>query len=1104
MPIRDREDAAEVEAGIARAFGAAPEERAAAIRQLFVEVLDFNPAQGQVSLASAPAGVELPDTAERVAALEGVHVVYVALDAPASGRVRKGDVSAAARLIADQIGDDLLLVFTNAGVSQLHLVRPEFGGTRATLRRMVVERDLPRRTAVQQISEIYWNRHDTGAIRSALDQAFDVEPVTKRFFAEYKRVFERVERSITGFAEDETEARRLFVQTLFNRLMFVYFLSRKGWLTFREDKDYLNALFRDYQATGSENKNFYFNRLRLLFFAGLNNYRSEDLTAEPQAHRLIGSVPFLNGGLFHMTDEDGRTDVVVPDACIAEVLERLFDRFNFTVMESTPFDIEVAVDPEMLGKVFEELVNDRHDSGTYYTPRPVVSFMCREALKGYLEGMTRLGTESIRALVDEHDVSRISLTSAQAVAGALDEITVVDPACGSGAYLLGMMQELVELWTILYSDRLKTDDRSHYDLKLHIIERNLYGVDIDQFAVNIAMLRMWLSLAIEYEGSPPIRPLPNLDFKIVRGDSLLAPDPSAGVTARETAGAQMMLGRDPERMEELDTLKGEYMRETDPSRKSSLHTDINGIREALREGVEAAPAGSLDWRIEFAEVFAHGGGFDIVLANPPYRQLQKEGGKLANTYKNCGFETFARTGDIYQLFYERGCHLTKADRGLLAYITSNSWLRAEYGKSLRRFFAERHTPLRWLDLGKDVFESAIVDSGVLLLRTGREPTHDADRDSGDSEQVERDQGFPAVDMERLAGGSFPPPESEWGRVRSEGEAPWSILSPAEQHVMGKMRAVGVPLAEWGLRISRGVITGYNKAFIIDDATRDELIAEEPRSAEIIKPMIRGRDIRRYRAQWARRWLILAKFGSHEYLAADYPAVYQHLLRHEHKLRNRGQVRYTRSRGKNRSRGYPGQHHWLELDNNPTDEFLELFAKPKLIWIELVDRGRFAYDDSGVLGEATTFVMTGPSIKYLCAVLNSTLVHWTVKQIAPTSGMGTPRWKKAYVERIPVPRVSEEEQRPFVELADRIIEVKDDDPEANTEEWERAIDRLVYDLYGLTEEEDTAVERALGLIHPTDEAEDAAILQTMLERARDADDSVRRDAVMASLRASSGA
>ena len=161
MPIRDRDDAAEVEAGIARAFGAVPEGRPAAIRQLFVEALDFNPAQGQVSLAGVPTGVDLPDAAELVASIEGVDVLHVALEAPESGRVRKADVSAAARVIAGQIGDDLLLVFTNAGGSQLHFVLPDLTDARPTLRRMVVERDQPYRTAVQQIAAIHWEHQTT-------------------------------------------------------------------------------------------------------------------------------------------------------------------------------------------------------------------------------------------------------------------------------------------------------------------------------------------------------------------------------------------------------------------------------------------------------------------------------------------------------------------------------------------------------------------------------------------------------------------------------------------------------------------------------------------------------------------------------------------------------------------------------------------------------------------------------------------------------------------------------------------------------------------------------------------------------------------------------
>ena len=248
MPIVNRDDAVEVENRIGDIFASSSSERASEIRGLFVEVLDFNSATGQVSLSPSPSNVDLPPSAERVAELDGVHVLYVALDIRDTDRVRKAEAAAAARLIADQLGDDLLLVITNTSVSQIHLVYPSFESARPTLHRMVIERDLPRRTAIQQVSNIYWNHRDTGIIRTALGQAFDVEAVTKRFFEEYKRVFDLAMDHVKGFgsSDEEQENKKLFIQTLFNRLMFIYFLSRKGWLTFRGDNDYLNALWRNY------------------------------------------------------------------------------------------------------------------------------------------------------------------------------------------------------------------------------------------------------------------------------------------------------------------------------------------------------------------------------------------------------------------------------------------------------------------------------------------------------------------------------------------------------------------------------------------------------------------------------------------------------------------------------------------------------------------------------------------------------------------------------------------------------------------------------------------------------------------------------------------
>ncbi len=1036
MPIQNRDDAVEVETQISSIFAANPEGRASAIRRLFVETLDFDAASGQVNLAGRPANVFLPDAAERVAVLDGVHVLYVGLDSASTDRVRKAEVDAAARLIADQLGYEVLLVFTNPSANQLHLILPKFEGTRPTLRRMVVERDLPRRTAVQQVASIFWNLRDKGLIRAALDAAFDVEPVTRDFFAEYKRIFENAMGTVTGFGEDE-EDKRVFVQTLFNRLMFVYFLSRKGWLQFGNKTDYLNALWQDY-GKGLGDGNFHRGRLRPLFFSGLNNPNSRDLTEGLRT--VIGDVPFLNGGLFEETDLDRRDGITVPDEAIGEALTGLFGRFNFTVMESTPFDIEVAVDPEMLGKVFEELVTGRHDSGAYYTPRPVVSFMCREALKGYLEGQdTGIATDAIARFVDHHDTEGIGVAQARRVAEALAEVTVVDPACGSGAYLLGMMQELIELQVRLFN--VTQDAKSLYDLKLEIIQRNLYGVDIDDFAVNIAMLRMWLSLAIDYEGATP-EPLPNLDFKVVCGDSLLGPDPSSG------AEVQVALGQNVAQMQRLGDLKGEFMRAKPGPGKDRLRADIESAKAELRESLGVVANDEvLNWRVEFAEVFGGGRGFDIAIANPPYVGLWKDAGRLGKLYGDCSYATFAKTGDIYQLFYERGCQMLRPDRGILAYITSNSWLKAEYGKSTRRYFTEKHTPLLLLELGKDVFESAIVDSSVLMLRSGGAA-----------------HPFRAVDMDRVKTEEVPPPAELWGEVRPTGDARWSVMSSTEYTVLGKMLAKGTLLKDWDVSIYRGALTGYNKAFIINEATRAKLIESDAQSEEIIKPVLRGKDIQRFRAEWDKLYLINPHNGYGDVPAisiGDYPAIKIHLDEHYPQLKKRqdkGDTPY----------------------NLRNCAYLDEFSKEKLVWIDLTKQGRFALVDGSMFCMDTTFFMTGESVRFLCAILNSTIATWFIQNTALTSGLGVTRWKKFTVERIPVPQLSEAKQRPFVRLVERILEAKAADPDADTNELELEIDRLVYALYGLTEEETTAVERALGLIHQIDDEEDYAMPQAMRE------------------------
>ena len=301
------------------------------------------------------------------------------------------------------------------------------------------------------------------------------ESLTKRFYDDYSAVFRKVEMRIAQYVSGTLrtpsavgtrsvpDTLRIFAQTLFNRLMFLRFMECKGWLEFQGNKNYLQALFA---AGGHGKKSFYKGRLSALFFEGL-------AVEGRQQNAAYGRVPYLDGGLFQPSELDRRvTDL--PDDLFAALLADarsggLFYRYDFTVEESRPADSEAAVDPEMLGKVFEESVTGRHETGSYYTPRAVVSFMCREALKRYLcdklttqySGLRTQDPEkaagqhdAIAALVDRQDAAGLTPPQMHRILAALDDLKAIDPACGSGAYLLGLLRELVLLYgTIIARSR---------------------------------------------------------------------------------------------------------------------------------------------------------------------------------------------------------------------------------------------------------------------------------------------------------------------------------------------------------------------------------------------------------------------------------------------------------------------------------------------------------------------------------------------------------------------------------------------------------------------------------------------------------------------------
>lgn len=551
------------------------------------------------------------------------------------------------------------------------------------------------------LPHLHWDNNENWA------EAFDIEKVTAEFYEEYKEIFKRVEDAVAFSCDVMPNDRRLFTQTLFNRLMFLRFIERKDWLKFGDTRDYLGNL---YVAGGIGSKSFYQSRLVPLFFEALAMENQQECEA-------IGRVPFLNGGLFERTAIDDQVDDI-PDEAFRDILALptqshgggLFYRYNFTISESTPLDIEVAVDPEMLGKVFEELVTGRHESGSYYTPRPVVAFMCREALKGYLAERTAVPEDSIARLVDEHDPCGVLEGQRQSIEHALDNIRACDPACGSGAYLLGLMQELIAVRRALQSEKLKADSKFLYALKLRIISHNLYGVDIDPFATNIAMLRLWLSLSVEADAPEP---LPNLDFKIETGDSLLGP-------CREFQKdfSSFLLER---RSEHLVEKKDEFLR-AHGRKKDRLYEYICKEEDEIAEECRVRHGkGVIAWPVQFAEVFfrqrkeanSPPAGFDIILANPPYgiRTSCHHSRRVSNT-------------DSYACFIGLARELT-AGHGHCAYIVPTSWETGERFSAFRKWLLHHNKLCTVVNLPYDVFEVPYVDTCIVCF-CGTSTEHDSE------------------------------------------------------------------------------------------------------------------------------------------------------------------------------------------------------------------------------------------------------------------------------------------------------------------------------------------------------------------------------------------
>jgi type I restriction-modification system DNA methylase subunit len=963
----------------------------------------------------------------------------------------------------------------------------------------------PTRHDVDTINALLAYHRDPIEIYKAQDDAFNVTKVTNKFYKEYRAYFEQVKETVVAWNKgiaafqnsDQRDKLHAFVQRLMGRLMFLYFLQRKGWLG--GDANFLTTQYRQmirrHAGELSDTSTYYYREvLEPLFFDTLNNPKRPDMLTDFDVAGGKAKIPYLNGGLFDRK-RDPEGTILLPDTLFDSesntgVLAFL-NRYNFTIADDTPLEQDVAVDPEMLGKVFENMLeeDDRGQSGSFYTPRTIVSYMCQEALAGYLEESTQapnsLARDDVRQLFDPDSDFVLTPEQAQQADEALDTLTVLDPAVGSGSFLVGMMNEIITI------RRKIADALGHVvtpetiaSWKEHIIRDTLYGVDIKQGAIEIAQLRLWLSLVVN-QTIDDAKPLPNLDYKLMAGNSLIETingEPiltesarallEAGIAPRQRG---LFEGDADENANKLAELRKDYFT-ANPDRRAELGEDIryrerkvietglNDLLEQVQNGIanlekkyktlEASGWNKKDakqykdlleqeakledvkrdlwndeatlpfflYRLHFNDVFATKGGFDVVVANPPYvRQelIKEQKPELAVSYT----DVYAGTADLFVYFFARAFDIM-THNGQLSFITPNKFMRAKYGTKLRGYLANKVRLQTLIDFG----DLPIFDATTYPMITI------ANKHDSQDNTIKVLEITSLADSETLAQATTRAFDLDQHTLSSDG---WQLSSPDIRALMDKLKQSGQPLKAYvNDAIHYGIKTGLNKAFIIDEAKRDELIATDPKSAEVIKPYLRGRDIKRWEFQFARLYILFIRPKTN---INDYPAIKAHLLKHRSKLSKKA-----------------GNNQWYELQTNVA--YYQEFDKPKIVYPDIAKRPEFCLDTSCFYINDTTFMMPIADF-FLLGVLNSLVTFYYFSKISSTVRGGFLRFKNIYVKRIPIPDAPDNLRQQIADLAQKCLDVAKDDPSA-LPALEDQLNQLVYQAYGLDAEDIAVIESHL--------------------------------------------
>ena len=920
---------------------------------------------------------------------------------------------------------------------------------------------------------------DKGISFENLKKAFSVEALSDEFFDKYREQYANFIQYITGkrfvksgskweeknvatpnhkfmqaFGNDEKKIRD-YIKKMMGRITFLHFLQRKGWMC--GDLNYMQNLFQR-----SSHQDDYLDAVLEPLFFGILNTKPEQREALFEKYSWDKSllaewrdIPYLNGGLFER-DENDEPESKFP----AEYFERLFNFFseyNFTIDENDPNDAEVGVDPEMLGKIFENLLEDNKDKGAFYTPKEIVRYMCQESLITYLETNTSIAKEKIRNFVlsPEEGIADISEKWRCSLIKALENVKICDPAIGSGAFPMGLLNELLKCREALVETspllRLNESEKPKYnraEIKKSIIQNNIYGVDIEKGAVDIARLRFWLSIVVDEEEASP---LPNLDYKIMQGNSLIESykglDLSKLTYAKKSGGhiSQYSIFEDDTKQlqREVTQLLTQYYSCSDHDKKIDLRNKISNTiakqlsvqnfdADILRELRTLDLAGNDQfflWHTWFSDVF-NKGGFDIVIGNPPY----------VKEYTNRkAFDGFREVSPYYMgkmdLWYGFACHgidLLKQE-GTLCFIAQNNWTTSAGAKKMRNKVISDSQILQLLDFNTYmVFENAEIQTMVMLFKRNQD-IDDYEFDYRIITQCNEKEDMLALLAKQIRNTKYITPE-----ISRKSLIDKSITFSNNNNILEKItnNKTYLQIKE----IGQGIVPALDNYFILSDISN-----YNEKEKQYIKPYFTGlKD--RYVSYPLDKYLIYMSAKNFVFTNLDnYPNIKLHFEPHKEELLL-AKIKY----------GTPNKPYYFVHRERDENFFKE--GNEKIISQIRCRRPTFHYTTNAFYGSRALFFIRSKrwNMKFLVGILNSSLVAYWIQNKGKKQGELYKLDKEPLLE-IPLPILDDTKQQPIINLVEQILILKEVNPQADTSILEKEIDTVVYNLYGLTEEEIRVVE-----------------------------------------------